>query len=160
MTSRLPGCEPRTRTGIAPEGAVKGERQKDMSTEVSPYDDVIDIRDVIARYEDLRDRCSPDGIEPEGMTDEERDELRALGALLDECKGNGGDEQWRGDWYPVTLIRDSYFREYAQELAEDIGAINPDAGWPYSCIDWEQAARELRMDYTPVEFDGVTYWVR
>lgn len=27
-------------------------------------------------------------------------------------------------------------------------------------VDWERAARELQMDYTPVEFDGVTYWVR
>lgn len=27
-------------------------------------------------------------------------------------------------------------------------------------IDWERAAEELRMDYTAVDFDGVTYWVR
>ena len=29
-----------------------------------------------------------------------------------------------------------------------------------TCIDWAQAARELRMDYTSVDFDGVTYWIR
>jgi hypothetical protein len=58
------------------------------------------------------------------------------------------------------MIRDSYFKEYAQEFAEDIGAINKNASWPNTCIDWDQAARELQMDYTSVNFDGVTYWIR
>ena len=79
---------------------------------------------------------------------------------MDEIKGTGGDEQWEGDWYPVTLIRDSYFKTYAMDLAEDIGAINFDATWPNNCIDWDKAARELRMDYTAVTFDGVDYWTR
>ena len=26
--------------------------------------------------------------------------------------------------------------------------------------DWERATRELQMDYTEVDFDGVTYWIR
>jgi len=70
-------------------------------------------------------------------------------------------EGYAADWrYGETLIRDSYFEEYARELADDIGAIPRDAGWPTTCIDWEQAARELQMDYTSVNFDGVTYWVR
>jgi hypothetical protein len=46
------------------------------------------------------------------------------------------------------------------QLAEDIGAINGDATWPNNCIDWDQAAKELRMDYTAVDFDGITYWIR
>jgi hypothetical protein len=29
-----------------------------------------------------------------------------------------------------------------------------------SCIDWDQAARELQVDYFDVDFDGVTYWIR
>lgn len=33
--------------------------------------------------------------------------------------------------------------DYAQELAEDIGAISRDAQWPLYCIDWERAWREL-----------------
>jgi hypothetical protein len=127
--------------------------EDDMTTtEISKFDDLIDIRDVIARVEELRDIDQPD-------VDELR-ELASLNDFLEECKGNGGDEQWEGDWYPVTCIRDSYFENYAHELAEDIGSIKSDAQWPYTCIDWEKAARELQMDYTSVEFDGITYWVR
>lgn len=38
-------------------------------------------------------------------------------------------------------------REFAESFAEDIGAIHADAVWPYTCIDWDQATRELFMDY-------------
>lgn len=95
-----------------------------------------------------------------GLDDDETEELETLEGLLSDLKGYGGDEQWEGSWYPVMLIRESYFQEYAQELADDIGAIPKDAGWPCTCIDWEQAARELRMDYSSVEYDGVTYLYR
>ena len=83
------------------------------------------------------------------------DELRILKALADEASGYAADWQ-----HGETLIRDSYFKEYAQELAEDIGAIDNNASWPLTCIDWVQATRELRMDYSAVDFDGVTYWIR
>lgn len=59
-----------------------------------------------------------------------------------------------------AAIRDSYFQEYAMQLADDIGAVKDDAAWPHTCIDWKQAARELQTGYTAIEFDGVTYWVR
>ena len=95
-----------------------------------------------------------------GLDDDETEELQTLENLLEELKGCGGDEQWEGDWYPITLIRDSYFEDYAEELANDIGAINSEASWPNNCIDWERAARELQQDYSSVEFDGVTYWYR
>lgn len=95
-----------------------------------------------------------------GLDDDEKEELETLEGLLSDLKGYGGDEQWDGSWYPVTLIRDSYFRDYAQELAEDCGFIPEGSRWPCTCIDWEQAAHELRMDYSSVEYDGVTYWYR
>ena len=50
------------------------------------------------------------------------------------------------------------FTDYAQELAEDIGAIDRDAKWPVYCIDWERAARELKMDYASVRVNGTTYY--
>ena len=58
-----------------------------------------------------------------------------------------------------TLINDSYFEKYAQDLAEDLG-MDPNQSWPYSCVDWEKAARELQSDYSTVDFDGETYWIR
>lgn len=71
------------------------------------------------------------------------------------CAAIGGE-----NWYPVTLVRDSYFEDYAQELAEELDLVKRDVHWPYNCIDWEQAARELKQDYSSADFDGVTYWYR
>lgn len=121
-----------------------------MTAEISNAEDLLDVRDIIARFEEIEESDDQD----------EKEERNALKTLLSDLAGNGGDEQWRGDWYPISMIRDSYFEEYAEELADDIGAINKEATWPNSCIDWERAASELQMDYTSVEFDGVTYWYR
>ena len=27
-------------------------------------------------------------------------------------------------------------------------------------VDWKATVKNVRQDYTPVEFDGITYWVR
>lgn len=59
-----------------------------------------------------------------------------------------------------TMIPVDDFEDYARELANDIGAIDPNAGWPTGHIDWEKAARELAMDYTEVEYKGTSYYVR
>jgi hypothetical protein len=91
---------------------------------------------------------------------DEIEELSQLNDLLEDLCGNGGDHEWRGDWYPISLIRESHFEDYAQELAEDIGAISSDAKWPNNCINWEQAANELLIDYTSTEFEGVTFYYR
>lgn len=125
-----------------------------MANEISNTDDVIDSRDVIARIEELHDIATDESLSRNERTDA-NNELEVLQALADQAS------DYASDWeFGETLIRDSYFRDYAMELAEEIGAINPDAGWPANCIDWGQAARELQMDYTSVDFDGVTYWVR
>ena len=42
--------------------------------------------------------------------------------------------------------------EFAQQLADDIGALNDDALWPHNYIDWERAAHDLMFDYS--EHDG------
>ena len=93
-----------------------------------------------------------------GLDAEETAELEALESLLSDIKGYSGYEQWNGDWYPGTLIRYSYFTDYAREVAEESGSVLDNAKWPNNCIDWGQAARELQQDYSQVEFDGVTYW--
>lgn len=83
---------------------------------------------------------------------DESDELRILTALADE-----GITEWEDG---ATLIRHSYFTEYAEQLADDLGLINKDVDWPLNHIDWDAAADALKIDYTSVDFDGVEYWVR
>lgn len=139
----------------------------------SNTDDVIDSRDVIARIEELeselQDEYEAESEEPANTFEEWVDaaaandthtlqdaaeELKTLKSLADQGEGYG-------DWeHGETLIRESYFQDYAQELAEDCGMIPKDIAWPCTCIDWEQACRELKMDYTEVDFDGVSYFMR
>ena len=91
---------------------------------------------------------------------DEKEELSALLKLIEELETvGGGDEQWNGNWYPITLIADSHFTDYARELLEDCGDI-PSNIPHYIEIDWEQTARNIRVDYTPVEINGSTYWTR
>lgn len=147
--------------------------------------DCLDVRDIIARIEELESEKET-ALEAAGETydndlsEAERtaqsrpefqiehwethdpgaaDELKALAALLDDLKGCGGDEQWRGDWYPITLIRRSYFVDYCQELVSDIGDLPKDIPG-YLAIDWDKTADNLEMDYSTVDFDGVEYLYR
>lgn len=115
--------------------------------------DIIDSRDVIERIAELKSTLSDyktDGVE---FSDEEWTELENLQAMAEEA---GDTSDWQ---YGATLIRDSYFATYAQELADDLGEIPVDH-WPHRHIDWEAAADELKQDYTSVEYGSATYWIR
>lgn len=37
--------------------------------------------------------------------------------------------------------------DFAEEMAEQLGYMDEKKGWPFNCIDWEYAARELMYDY-------------
>lgn len=130
---------------------------------ISNTQDVIDSRDVIKRIDYLEsfevDEATEDTTELDGehfeLDGSEIVELQSLRNLRDEAEGYAPD--WK---YGEALILDSYFEDYAQQLAEDIGAIDKNASWPNNCIDWEKATRELQYDYMAVDFDGATYWIR
>jgi predicted RecB family endonuclease len=120
---------------------------------IDKYQDVMDSRDIIERIEELEAEIK--SVEDEGSEcdPEVHDELRALVDLAQEASASP-------DWtYGEALIRDSYFEEYAEQLADDMGVEVKDE-WPYRHIDWVAAARELQQDYFDVNFDGVTYWIR
>jgi len=118
-----------------------------MAREISNMDDVIDSRDVIERIEEIEAEICDGDFSNE-------DELATLKALADEA------ETYAPDWkYGEALIRDSYFVEYVQEMLEDCGDIPKDLPH-YIEIDWQKTARNIRVDYTAVEFGGVTYWIR
>lgn len=134
---------------------------------ISNCENMLDGREVVARLEELEGEKADLTTDLEAASAAERtqaasdlaswmedneEELDALSAFVDYNR-----ELWR---HGETLIREDYFEDYAQELAEDIGAIGKDMPWPCTCIDWEQAAQELKQDYTESEFDGTTYYWR
>jgi hypothetical protein len=126
---------------------------------ISSFDDIIDSRAVIARIDYLSD---PDYHE-EGLTDDETAELTALRVLAES------GESMR-DWsFGLTLVRESHFVEYAEELAGDTDLLQGEsADWPFRHIDWQAAADELRGDYTSFVFRSwdfypdelITYYAR
>lgn len=123
-----------------------------MTTGITNNEDIINSLDIIKRIKDLM--C---GVADHTASEDEIQELHNLEELQKEA------EPCAEDWlYAEQLIRYSYFKEFAQELADDLGCLDglEIHKWPFTCIDWDQAARELQMDYTEVEFDGVTYFIR
>lgn len=145
--------------------------------------DIIDIRDVIARVEELREEkhdlidavteayhareidpsddnveTHQDAMKEEGEWREENsEELETLEALLSSLCGYGGDEQWEGDWYPVTLIKESHFEESMDDLLEGGGFVPKDLPFFLKItVDYDA----LKQDYSEVEFEGFSYYYR
>jgi len=118
----------------------------DHTQPISPYADVLDSRDIIARIEDLHAR-------QDTLSDDEGAELDALLSLAEDASES---PNWEDG---ATLISNHYFQEYAMDIAEEAGSIRYPLYWPHSCIDWDRAAEELQMDYIDVSYKGQTYWI-
>ncbi len=125
----------------------------------------IDTRDLAAELDELEarqdavnaagadDATDEDRADLEPLDEDEAERLRALRDLRDEI-----GSEWS---YGETMIPVEDFEDYAQELADDIGAWpHPEASWPLTHIDWAAAARKLAHDYTQVEWEGRSYYVR
>lgn len=152
-------------------------------TAPSNTDPVIDSRDIIERIEELeaeRDSftgpctaCIESGERkgepcPECDGTGEREDTTAWAVANPEDaaelatlykvaqQAEGYCEDWR---HGATLIRNDYFTEYARELVTDCGYISAEMPW-WIKIDWAGTAENISIDYTSVDFDGVTYWVR
>jgi len=135
----LSGIEPKSRGAIV-------DTTLDLTAEI------IDVRDIIDRFEKIESEMFVDDIRETG-------EPEKLHSILEELKGDGGDARWRGDWYPVTLIQNKYFKDYVRDLLDDCDVIPKDLP-NYVAIDWETTAQNILVDYTPIEIDGLTYWYR
>lgn len=135
---------------------------------------IIDTRDLAGEMDELRAEEPCPDCDGEGyLNNDEEDGLVTCGNCKGECTVEGpldeedkrrlqAIEELESSVYEfhdgATLIREDEFEDYARGLAEDIGAIPSEHTWPTSCIDWKQAAWELKMDYTSVEFAGDTYY--
>jgi hypothetical protein len=152
---------------------------------VNNMEDLLDSRDIIAELERLQDERTDltDAISEaqtvfdecdtgEDAREDARELLEDAKKELEEWEGENQEEledlialekeaSGAPDWpYGTALVRDSCFERYAQEWAEDTGMVPDNLTWPYTCIDWERAARELQPDYMAVEYGSVTYWIR
>lgn len=127
----------------------------------------VDVRDITDRVDELRNERemfasdeAPDG--PElwvSENPEDAEELTELVALLTDLEGNGGDHEWEGAWYPLTLIREDEFTDYVEELVSDIGDM-PSNIPSYIVIDWEATANNVKVDYSSVTFGDTEYLYR
>lgn len=115
-----------------------------MDHDISSTDYLIDSRDVIALIKQIEAQNDP----------EDDDYLLELQNLAEQGKDASPD--WE---YGSTLINQSYFTEYCQELCEDIGDI-PKELPHYIVVDWDATAKNLRVDYTEVEWKGKTFLIR
>ena len=122
-----------------------------VSNEIDFTADIIDVREMIDRYEELKEELESDS--------DFAIEFEIIHAFLEELKGCGGDEQWKGDWYPSHLIRDSYFPDYARDMLEDCGEIPRDIPY-YIAIDWEATAENILVDYSYIDIQDATYYYR
>lgn len=116
---------------------------------------IINSSDVIERIEWLKAELeSYEGAETI-YSREYKVELETLNTLADQCKKL--NDSWEDG---ITLIRYSYFKDYAQELMEqDSGFDMFNLAWPFTHIDWDAAVKELKLGYISVDFDGVEYFM-
>jgi len=125
--------------------------------------DVIDSRDVIERIEEL------EGMLPENVHEVlpgDMEELSAIQEELEALKSLEAEAECSPDWnYGETLILDTYFTEYIEELIDDCYEMPKEINsgqWPYRHmhINYDAAADDAMQDYMEVNFDGSTYYIR
>ncbi len=125
------------------------------TNEVNNSQEVIDSRDVIKRIEELEDLISNNKELPKKKREDLTEEETEL-ELLKDLEDQANTSNWKDG---ETLIRESYFVEYVEEMLKDRGDLPKDIPW-YIVIDWEATAENIKADYITIDFDGVDYLIR
>lgn len=128
------------------------------------------LEDAIAELDLHKAKDRPEDDDEQEDFDEEREELEGA---VESAKANfGKDEEEEldeletiesevsGFRHGETMIDERDFTEYAEQLADDLGYTDGDAKWPFTHIDWEAAAEELKQDYITITYQGTDYYVR
>lgn len=113
-------------------------------------DDFPHYADMTESFEDIR-------FEEEELDSWKLDWVEDLSEItrIDELENEIGSEFEDG----VQLIEEADFEDYCADLLEDLGYISRDfPSWIE--IDWGATASNIRLDYSEVEFDGITYLYR
>jgi antirestriction protein len=95
-------------------------------------------------------RLEDDGIDAKALAAFLSNEHRTL-ADCDDDAIERFEDAYRGEWDTE--------RDFAENEAADCGLIARKVEWPYTCVDWEAATRELMFDYWSVSAGGGTLYV-
>jgi len=139
-----------------------GELLDEMESDRQAYEDEVDEK------QDELDNLDEDATDEERTEAEDElalarkelqtwdgayaDDLKALQELRDEI---GEDALRHGE----TMVLDTYWPDYVQQLCEDIGDIPRDLP-SYIVIDWDATGENIKADYSEIEIDGHTYYYR
>lgn len=156
---------------------------------VDNTEDLIDTRDLIkaiedleaergAHHEEIEERAeeleeleADEDADPDAIAEVRKQLDEAETALAEWIEAEADDLQTLKDFaeqvedyctdylHGETLIRESYFTEYAEELVKDCFGLPSDLP-SFIVIDWEATADNVKQDYSEADFDGVTYYFR
>ena len=107
-------------------------------------DDIIDIEDIITRFEYLT---------------KQNEDTTELKTILDNLEGYSGDVEWNDNWYPLCLIKHTYFTEYIKELCENVERSLEKLP-KYIIIDWYATAENCKIDYGTIKVNETLYYYR
>ena len=120
-------------------------------------EDILDSREIEEKIEELREQVEQADLD-EIDSSEDTEELEMLLAFKADAVSEIGEDEW--EW-GITFISDNYFVDYTEELAKDLGYINGETeGWPFRHIDWDEAADDLKNDYSELKLGSEIYWGR
>lgn len=122
---------------------------------------ISELEDEQAAYEEDRDAANTNEDGTPVLTSDDHDRALERAALIVALIAIR-DEAGCADWHrSETFVNDSYFEDYARELADDLGYLGRDRDNPLlACVDWEQWTDLVRQDYSSVEVEGATFWYR
>ena len=127
-----------------------------MANAISNLDDTIDSRDVIARIEELEETLAGDYVLDGAYSVESTDTIKKELIALKNLAAQG--EDYAPDWkYGAQLIHEDYFEEAMDEMVADCYTLPEDLP-SYLTITVDYDA--LKQDYTELDFDGQTYYIR
>ena len=110
----------------------------------------MDLEALAKEHDDLKTRAEDGDLT---LDDDDRERLDALDKLAKDLRDDLIDAARKC----YRFIEEDSFESYAREMAEDCDDRACFNEWPMTCIDWAEAANQLRSAYSLVDFDGVTY---
>jgi hypothetical protein len=115
--------------------------------------DTMDSRDLYKRLcelERMEEDHKDDPAEFPALDDEEEEELKELRYMESSVP------DFR---HGAVLVAEADFAKYVEQEWHE---TNEEAQvcWPYNCINWDDAADEVRSDWGDAEYNGTTYLYR